>query len=122
MRQRAPYVELSAMARIEAHRKNIYRPPYYVHKWWARRIGSVFRGIALDLMLPPGENVMDAYYRAHDFSDKVILDPMMGGGTTVGENLRLGCKVVGCDLNPVAWYLVSQSMRRADMTQLVQSF
>jgi putative DNA methylase len=119
---RVPYVELSVMARVEAHRKNIYRPPYYVHKWWARRIGSVFRGIALDMLLPAGEDVADAYYRAHDFSDVIVLDPFMGGGTTVGETLRLGCKVVGCDLNPVAWYLVSQAMRRADISQLTESF
>jgi putative DNA methylase len=110
------------MARVEAHRKNIYRPPYYIHKWWARRIGSVFRGIALDMLLPEGENVMDAYYRAHDFSDTVVLDPFMGGGTIVGEALRLGCKVVGCDLNPVAWYLVSQAMRQADIPALTASF
>ncbi len=110
------------MARVEAHRKNIYRPPYYVHKWWARRIGSVFRGIALDMLLPDGENVMDAYYRAHDFSGTVVLDPFMGGGTTVGETLRLGCKVVGCDLNPVAWFLVSQAMRRVDISALTESF
>lgn len=122
MNARVPYVELSAMARVEAHRKNIYRPPYYVHKWWARRIGSVFRGITLDMLLPEGESVMDAYYRAHDFSDTVVLDPFMGGGTTVGETLRLGCKVVGCDLNPVAWYLVSQAMRQADIPTLTESF
>jgi hypothetical protein len=36
--------------------------------------------------------------------------------------LRLSCKVVGCDLNPVAWYLVSQAMRRADVPQLTESF
>lgn len=122
MTSRTPYVDLSVMARVEAHRKNIYRPPYYVHKWWARRIGSVFRGIALDMLLPEGDDVMDAFYRAHDFSDVVVLDPFMGGGTTVGETLRLGCKVVGCDLNPVAWYLVSQAMRRADVPKLVESF
>jgi putative DNA methylase len=119
---RTPYVELSAMARVEAHRKNIYRPPYYVHKWWARRIGSVFRGITLDMLLPETENVMDAYYQAHDFSDIVVLDPFMGGGTTVGEALRLGCKVVGCDLNPVAWYLVSQAMRDVDVPRLTSAF
>lgn len=110
------------MARVEAHRKNIYRPPYYIHKWWARRIGSVFRGITLDMLLPEGEELMEAYYRSHDFSDTVVLDPFMGGGTTVGEALRLGCKVVGCDLNPVAWYLVSQAMRRVDVPKLTESF
>jgi putative DNA methylase len=119
---RTPYPDLSAIARVEAHRKNIYRPAYYVHKWWARRTGSVFRGIALDLLLPEGESIMDAYYRAHDFSDKVILDPFMGGGTTIGEVLRLRCKVVGCDLNPVAWFLVNQSMRAADPEALMTAF
>ncbi|HEY2283418.1 MAG TPA: hypothetical protein VGH60_07700 [Solirubrobacteraceae bacterium] len=122
MRSRAPYVELSAMARVEAHRKNIYRPPYYVHKWWARRIGGVFRGIALDLLLANDEDVMEAFYRSHDFSHIIVLDPFMGGGTTVGETLRLGCKVVGCDLNPVAWYLVSQAMRHVHVPKLVESF
>jgi len=40
--------------------------------------------------------------RSHDDPDtkgKVILDPFMGGGTTVVEPLRLGCKVIGVDLN-----------------------
>lgn len=122
MTSRIPYAELSAMARVEAHRKNIYRPPYYVHKWWARRVGSVFRAITLDMLLPQGESLMDAYYQAHAFSDTIVLDPFMGGGTIVGEALRLGCKVVGCDLNPVAWYLVSQALRRIDVPQLVDSF
>lgn len=119
---RVPYEQLSAMAAVEAHRKNIYRPPYYVHKWWARRTGSVFRGILLDLMLPPEENVMEAFYRHHDFSDQVVLDPFMGGGTTVGEALRLGCRVVGCDLNPVAWFLVKQAMREVDTPALIDAY
>jgi putative DNA methylase len=76
----------------------------------------------LDLLLPEGEDVMDAYYRRHDFSDKVILDPFMGGGTTVGESLRLGAKVVGCDLNPVAWFLVTQAMRDVDEIALKAAF
>jgi len=119
---RTPYDQLSAIASVEAHRKNIYRPPYYIHKWWARRTGSVFRGMLLDLLLPPGEDVMDAYYTAHDFSDKIILDPFMGGGTTVGESLRLGAKVVGCDLNPVAWFLVTQAMRDVDESALKAAY
>ena len=110
------------MAAIEAHRKNIYRPPYYIHKWWARRTGSVFRGILLDLMLPPEGDVMEAFYRRHDFSDQIVLDPFMGGGTTIGESLRLGCRVVGCDLNPVAWFLVKQAMREVDTPALLDAY
>jgi putative DNA methylase len=119
---RTPYAELSKIASVEAHRKNIYRPPYYVHKWWARRTGTVFRGLLLDLLLDEREDVMAAFYRRHDFSDTTILDPFMGGGTTVGEALRLGCRVVGCDLNPVAWFLVKQAMREVDTPALVAAY
>lgn len=122
MEEKTPYAELSALARVEAHRKQAHRPPYYVHKWWARRTGSVFRGLALDVLLDSGEDVMEAYYRAHNFRDIVALDPFMGGGTGVGELLRLGCKVVGCDINPVAWFLVSQAMREVDEDALAASF
>jgi adenine-specific DNA methylase len=38
------------------------------------------------------------YFRSHDIGDVVILDPFMGGGTTLAEANRLGAKVVGCDL------------------------
>jgi len=76
--------------------------------------------MALDLL--GSGDVMDDYYRAHDFSDVVCLDPFMGGGTGVGELLRLGCKVVGCDLNPVAWFLVSQAMREANEGHLQAAF
>jgi putative DNA methylase len=118
--QTVPYAQLSALARVEAHRKQTHRPPYYVHKWWARRTGSVFRGLALDLL--GSDNVMRDFYRAHNFSNTVCLDPFMGGGTGVGELLRLGCKVVGCDVNPVAWFLVNQAMRHVDEGALQEGF
>jgi putative DNA methylase len=117
-----PYPEISELSRQEAHRKAAHRPPYYVHKWWARRTGSVFRGILLDQLLPTGEDRMVAAARAHDFSDTVILDCFHGGGTTIGEALRLGCKVVGSELNPVAHFLVSQMVLDIDEKTLDTAF
>lgn len=38
-----PVKELSALARVE--RNHDSRPPLYLHKWWARRFGSVFRSL-----------------------------------------------------------------------------
>ena len=73
-------------------------------------------------MLRPQEDVMEAFYRRHDFSEVTILDPFMGGGTTVGEALRLNCKVVACDLNPVAWFLVRQAMRDVDGAALMAAY
>ncbi len=65
---------------------------------------------------------MTAMARAHDFSDKVVLDCFHGGGTTIGEALRLRCKVVGSELNPVAHFLVSQMVRDVDEETLDGAF
>ena len=46
-----PFAELSLVAERESWRKEVYRPVYYLHKWWARRLGSVFRGILLGTCL-----------------------------------------------------------------------
>ena len=91
-----PVNGLSALVRVE--RPDLARPALYLHKWWAGRFGSVFRSIILAASLPPGENAWDHHYQHTDFGGNIILDPFMGGGTTVFEALRLGCKVVGCDL------------------------
>lgn len=117
-----PYAEISQLSRHEAHRKSAHRPAYYVHKWWARRTGSVFRGILLDHLLDPTEDRMAATARAHDFRDTVVLDCFHGGGTTIGEALRLGCKVVGSELNPVAHFLVAQIVRDVDAEALDAAF
>lgn len=117
-----PVRELDGLARLESYNKNLYRPATYVHKWWARRLGSVFRTIILSVFSDAGEDVWDKYYRGADLHNCVVLDPFMGGGTTVHEALRLGCKVVGVDYNPVAWWSVRQSITMPDLTQLDAAF
>lgn len=82
----------------------------------------MFRGILLDHLLDPGEDRMAAMARAHDFPSTVVLDCFHGGGTTIGEALRLGCKVVGSELNPVAHFLVAQMVRNVDVDTLDAAF
>ena len=38
---------VSQLAEHESWRKEVYRPIYYIHKWWARRLGSVLRSIII---------------------------------------------------------------------------
>jgi putative DNA methylase len=86
------------IAQLESYNKHHYRPNTYLHKWWARRCGSTFRLILKGLVDDPARR---DYYAAGGLEGKVILDPMMGGGTTLHEAIRLGASVVGGDLDPI---------------------
>lgn len=86
------------IARLEAYNKHHYRPNTYLHKWWARRCGSTFRLILKQLVADPQQA---DYYAPGGLAGMRILDPMMGGGTTLHEAIRLGANVLGADLDPI---------------------
>lgn len=86
------------LARLEAYNKHHYRPNTYFHKWWARRCGTTFRLILKQLV---ADEAARDYYAPGGLAHKVVLDPMMGGGTTLHEAIRLGASVIGADLDPI---------------------
>src|SRR5262249_31749031 len=47
-----------------------------------------------------------------------IADPFMGGGTTIVEGSRLGMQMFGCDLNPVAWFVVKNELAQVDAEEV----
>jgi len=103
-----PYREVNRLAASEAYNKHHYRPTNYQHKWWARRLGSVFRTLCLSTLSDvdtTAAEVWDNYINPNAFDDAVVFDPFMGGGTTGQEATRLGAKFIGSDLNPVAWFI-----------------
>jgi hypothetical protein len=85
-----------------------YRPIIGVHKWFARRPGTVFRSLLL-AEFNGAEPLQTGYWAGHHLNG-VIADPFMGGGTTVYEANRLGFSVVGTDTNPMAYWIVRQSL------------
>ncbi|MDR1607156.1 MAG: DNA methylase, partial [Deltaproteobacteria bacterium] len=96
------------LARREKQIQQIYRPVIAVHKWFARRPGTLFRALLLaefsDLSL------REAFYQAGNLSGKTIADPFMGGGTPLLEANRMGADVQGCDINPMAYWIVRQEL------------
>ncbi|WP_175676505.1 DNA methyltransferase [Burkholderia ambifaria] len=117
-----PLVEVSQISEQESWRKEINRPIYHIHKWWATRLGSVFRGITLGALSQPGADIWAQFYKTHNLADKVVLDPFMGSGTTLGEAVKLGAKAIGCDINPVSTFLVRQAFTPVSEAQLRAAF
>lgn len=110
---------VSELAEMESWRKEVYRPIYHIHKWWAKRLGSVFRAILLGSVLPEGEDLAEAFYQQQDFSGLRVFDPFMGSGTTVGEAHKLGFTALGRDINPVACESVRVALGPMDRDALL---
>jgi putative DNA methylase len=112
-----PIVEVS-----QSWRKEVNRPIYHIHKWWATRLGSVFRAITLAALSDEKSDIWGNFYKLHNLSGKTVLDPFMGSGTTLGEAVKLGAKAVGCDINPVSSFLVRQAFTRVSEIELRAEF
>ncbi|ELZ88487.1 hypothetical protein C453_01445 [Haloferax elongans ATCC BAA-1513] len=157
---------MNEIAEKEGRAKMYYRPIYTMHKWWARRLGCVFRAVSLYTLLddpekvsvfepghegntlaaygdgPDGESDIDVasllervdmtdpeslwelYPKDVRVEDKKILDPFMGGGTSLVEASRFGAEVVGNDLNPVAWFVTKKELEagQTDVEDLEAAF
>lgn len=124
-----PFVEISEIAERQSWRKDVYQPVYYIHKWWARRLSSVFRAIVLGTCAPAegvtdrgSDGILDLFYKPVQFPDVLIYDPFMGSGTTVGEAHKLGCRVIGQDINPVSYFMVKNALSTHDISEVRQTF
>jgi len=103
----------AVLAQREKQIQQNYRPIIGIHKWFARRPGTVFRTLLL-AEFNGNEPLESAYWRAHDLKG-VIADPFMGGGTPLLEANRVGCDVVGFDINPMAYWIVRQEIEYLDL-------
>ena len=117
-----PFESLSEVAEIESWRKELNRPPYYIHKWWARRLGTVFRAMVIGAFAPKGANLLDLFYQPTRIRDAVVFDPFMGSGTTIGETAKLGARAIGRDINPVAEFLARNGLSQHDRAAILNRF
>ncbi|MGV1099638.1 DUF1156 domain-containing protein [Thiovibrio sp. JS02] len=107
-----PFV--AALALREKQIQQNYRPIIAVHKWFARRPGTLFRGLILSEY--SDRPLRDAFYSANDLQGIAIADPFMGGGTPLVEANRVGCDVEGYDINPMAYWIVNREIEHLDLT------
>lgn len=104
---------VAGLALREKQIQQAYRPIIAVHKWFARRPGTLFRAL---LLAEFGDAPLrDLFFRANDFSGRKVADPFMGGGTTLIEANRLGCDVAGFDINPMSAWIVREEIGRIDL-------
>jgi putative DNA methylase len=108
-----------SLARFETFNKHHYRPNTYLHKWWARRCGSTFRMILKGLV---EDIALQTYYTPGGLEGKVILDPMMGGGTTLHEAIRLGANVIGIDIDPIPVLQARATLGDYSLSNLASEF
>lgn len=146
-----PIERVNDIAAKEGSSKMYYRPTSMMHKWWARRLGCVFRAISLYTLvddpdqitvdypdadkdtltdfadesseleqlinavdLSDPESLWPLYTKDVQVEDKSVLDPFMGGGTTLMEASRFGAEVTGVDLNPVAWFVTKKELEAGE--------
>lgn len=116
------YFDVSLIAGMALKEKQIqqnYRPIIGVHKWFARRPGTLFRRLILAEF--GNDNLADTFFGATDFSGLKIADPFMGGGTPLIEANRVGCNVQGFDINPMSAWIVREEIEHLDVRAYKQA-
>ncbi len=113
-------IELAnGLAQLETYNKHHYRPNTYLHKWWARRCGTTFRLILKHLVPDP---TLRGYYTPGGLTGKIIMDPMMGGATTLHEAIRLGANVIGGDIDPIPILQARATLSDVSLLALEQAY
>jgi adenine-specific DNA methylase len=110
-----PTVHTSELALKEGNAK---KPVYAMHKWWARRLGTVFRMLLIWSTSDDDadeEAVSGRFYHSVALPDGfTVLDPFMGGGTSLIETAKLGGRCIGVDIDPVACFVAEMELSRVD--------
>ncbi|MCL4677707.1 MAG: DUF1156 domain-containing protein [Alphaproteobacteria bacterium] len=117
-----PFEALSDVAETESWRKEINRPTTHIHKWWAQRLGTVFRAMTIGAFAPSGTDIFDLFYKPVRIPGGTVFDPFMGSGTTLAETVKLGAQAIGRDINPVAHFLVKCALSVHDRKAILETF
>src|SRR5260370_3782635 len=91
---------VSGMALREKQIQQNYRPIIAVHKWFARRPGSLFRALLLaEFTSGP---LAQRYFQANSLAGIRVADPLIGGGAALCGANPPGFGVRGHDIETLA--------------------
>lgn len=105
-----PFDDIYEISKKEASRK---KPIFFIHKYFARRTTCNFRLALLSLLSNNPKDIWTNFYLPSEIENSAltILDPFMGGGTTIFEALRFNQKVIGNDLQPLSRFVTEAEIR-----------
>jgi putative DNA methylase len=110
---------IANLALREKQVQQTYRPTIAVHKWFARRPGTLFRGLLLSEFV--NKPLREAFFENNRLDGVRVADPFMGGGTPILEANRLGCDVLGIDINPMAYWIVREELEHLSLVDYVEA-
>lgn len=114
-----PYRAVSMLAQADKRGRD---PIYGAHVWWARRPPSLLKSILLAASCD-AVDVAEFWERYESTSsDQLaglsVLDMFHGGGSTLVEAARLGARVIGVDVDPLASEIVAHELEPCDPEEL----
>lgn len=110
-----PIARLAELANRESRQPQAV---YSTHKWFARRLGTSMRALLLGLRARDVDQFWNLF-NGNSLMDGQILDPFVGGGTTVTEAARLGLKTIGIDIDPIAVAITGFQMKLPELESIV---
>lgn len=79
---------------------------YLMHKYWGRK----------------AHNVVGEYISCFTKEGDTILEPFMGSGVTVIEAIKQNRKVIGLDINPMATFIVKNTINNTDLQEFTTRY
>jgi adenine-specific DNA methylase len=116
---------IEAISLLAIKEGNSKRPIYHLHKWWARRLTSIVRGLLIGSSLPKTATENDfweRFYGKSTLDELTIMDIFMGGGSSLVEAKKMGAKTIGIDIDPMACFITSKELQTVDLNELEKTF
>lgn len=110
---------IAEMAFREKQMQQAYRPFIGIHKWFARRPGTLLRSLLLAEF--DERPLRDTFFETNSLRGVRVADPFMGGGTSLAEANRLDCDILGYDVSPMSHWIVGQVFDPIDVDQYCEA-